>query len=177
MRTFDGSPQLPKPASSRRRNGESDFSLRRLVLKPTFLFGTCTGIALYWLLSEVVLVVFGVSRAAPSTPPEPWPLDAPSAGGYHAILIPAGGQTVDGPPPHVLARLERAVAIYKMSAEPKPFVITTAWGTPHKPCPQDRAGFERHEASDNAKYLLGRGVLSEHILEESVSLETVSVGA
>jgi hypothetical protein len=53
------------------------------------------------------------SRASGTTPADP-----PLAGGYHAILIPAGGQTADGPPPHVLARLERAVHLYEMSPDP-----------------------------------------------------------
>ena len=83
--------------------------------------------------------------------------------------------------------------------QPKPYVITTAWGTPHKPCPHDGAGFERHESSDNARYLLEvhlmaptpsaphtprgaatraraaqvGGIPAEMLLEESVSLETV----
>jgi uncharacterized SAM-binding protein YcdF (DUF218 family) len=157
------------------RNGGARRFLPRLCTSPTFLLGLSSGVALYWLLSEVILVVFGISRGGGASPPSslPWPLDPPEAAGYHAIIIPAGGQTPDGPPPHVLARLERALAIYKMSAEPKPFVITTAWGTPHKPCPHDAAGFERHEAGDNARYLLQRGVQATHLLEESVSLETV----
>ena len=71
------------------------------------------------------------------------------------------------------ARLEQAAHLYLESAYPKPYVITTAWGTPHKPCPHDAAGFERHEAADNARFLIERGVQPAHILEESVSLETV----
>ena len=91
-----------------------------------------------------------------------------------AIIVPAGGQTSVGPPPHVRARLEKAAEMYHAApAARKPYVITTAWGTPHKPCPHDAAGFERHEAADNAKLLLELGVAAEHILEESVSLETV----
>ena len=118
------------------KNGRENFLLR-LFTSPTFLIGLSTGIGLYWLLSEVVLVTFGISRGGGSPPPPlPWPLEPPDTGGYHALIIPAGGQTPNGPPPHVLARLERAVAIYRMAAEPKPFVITTAWGTPHKPCPR-----------------------------------------
>ena len=171
-----GSPSSQLPSHGRRRGGSADgIYLRRLLTSPTFLFGMSAGIALYWLFSEVVLVLFGISRSSSGLPPPVllWPPEPPDAGGYHAIIIPAGGQGMEGPPQHVLARLERAVAIYKMSAEPKPYVITTAWGTPHKPCPHDQAGFERHESSDNAQYLLGRGVPAERILEESVSLETV----
>uniref|UniRef100_A0A7S0IR80 DUF218 domain-containing protein n=1 Tax=Calcidiscus leptoporus TaxID=127549 RepID=A0A7S0IR80_9EUKA len=78
-----------------------------------------------------------------------------------------------GPPPHVAARLEKVLELYEAAAEPKPYVITTAWGTPHKPCPHDAAGFERHEAEDNARWLLDRGVPPSHLLEESTSLETV----
>jgi len=95
-------------------------------------------------------------------------------GGYHAILVPAGGQQPEGGPPrHVALRLERAVELYRAAAEPKPWIITTAWGTPHKPCPHDKAGFERHESADNAAFLLARGVPASHLLEESASLETV----
>ena len=77
-----------------------------------------------------------------------WPPHVPP-GGYHAIVVPAGGQAVDGPPAHVAARLEEAIRLYERSPVPKPFVITTAWGTPHKPCPHDAGGFERHPASDD----------------------------
>lgn len=44
---------------------------------------------------------------------------------------------------------------------------------PLQPCPKDAAGFERHEAADNALFLIERGVPPEAILEESASLETV----
>eukprot|EP00937_MAST-01D_sp_MAST-1D-sp2_P007388 g7388.t1 len=90
-----------------------------------------------------------------------------------AIIVPAGGQTARGPPPHVQARVAKAAEMYHAQADPKPYVITTAWGTPHMPCPHDAAGFERHESSDNAKALLDLGVAPQHLLEESASLETV----
>lgn len=101
------------------------------------------------------------------------PLEPPRVGNFHAIIVPAGGQHQDGPPAHVLARLERALQLYRMAPDPKPYIITTAWGTPHKPCPHDFAGFERHESQDNAKWLIENGVSPPHVLEESVSLETV----
>ena len=47
---------------------------------------------------------------------EPMPHQPPSAGGYHAIIVPAGGQKDGGPPAHVLARLERAAELYEGSA-------------------------------------------------------------
>ena len=47
-----------------------------------------------------------------------------------------------------------------------------ATGTPHKPSPHDIAGFERHESSDNAKYLIDKGIPPDAIFEEGFSLET-----
>lgn len=161
--------KLPSPAAAQRRRGRGGGGVPAVLRSPTFLAGLFSGMGVYWALSQVALLFIGT----PTRHVEASPVDPPSAGGYHAILIPAGGQGDAGPPAHVLARLERAVAMYRMSAEPKPYVITTAWGTPHKPCPKDAAGFERHEAADNARYLLERGVDASHLLEESVSLETV----
>jgi len=66
-----------------------------------------------------------------------------------------------------------AVQPYLESSDPKPRIITTARGPPHKPGPLDVAGFERHEAGDNAKYLMQKGVSPSSILEESLSLETI----
>ena len=142
---------------------------RRLWLSPTFIFGASIGVAVAWTFNQVTLVL-GLGR----TPvPPAVPLSPPAASGYHALVVPAGGQGADGPPPHVAARLEQAVHMHFESGYPKPYIITTAWGTPHKPCPHDAAGFERHEAADNARFLVERGVPPSHILEESVSLETV----
>ena len=120
---------------------------RRLWLSPTFIFGASIGVAVAWTFNQVTLVL-GLGR----TPvPPAVPLSPPAASGYHALVVPAGGQGADGPPPHVAARLEQAVHMHLESGYPKPYIITTAWGTPHKPCPHDAAGFERHEAQDNAR--------------------------
>ena len=120
---------------------------RRRQLSPTFVLGGCAGVAGSWLYNQLTLMLLGIGAPMPSivVPTEP-----PPTGFYHAIVVPAGGQLDVGPPPHVRARLERVVHLYEMAPEPKPYVITTAWGTPHKPCPHDDAGFERHEAADNA---------------------------
>eukprot|EP01062_Namystynia_karyoxenos_P007334 TRINITY_DN12588_c0_g1_i1.p1 TRINITY_DN12588_c0_g1~~TRINITY_DN12588_c0_g1_i1.p1 ORF type:complete len:306 (+),score=91.51 TRINITY_DN12588_c0_g1_i1:88-918(+) len=94
--------------------------------------------------------------------------------GAAAVLVCAGGQTPDGPTPHVLLRLQRALQLWKQAPDgEKPYVITTAWGTVHKPCPHDRAGFEVHEAEMNARWLLRNGVPAEYLLEEQASLETI----
>jgi len=89
-----------------------------------------------------------------------------------AIIVAGGGQTATGPPPHVVLRLEKAVQIYN-SRSPKPYIITQGRGTPHKPSPLDDRGFEIHESSMNAKWLIEHGVDPSDILEESASLETV----
>ena len=57
--------------------------------------------------------------------------------------------------------------------EPRPFIITTGRGTPHKPNPIDKRGFAIHEASMNAEWLIKRGVPHHFILEENSSMETV----
>jgi uncharacterized SAM-binding protein YcdF (DUF218 family) len=68
----------------------------------------------------------------------------------------------------------KAAAAAALSPPLGPLVITTAWGTPHRPCPHDAAGFERHEAADNAALLLRElGVPASRLAEEGVSLETV----
>ena len=73
---------------------------------------------------------------------------------FDAIIVPAGGQTPDGPPPHVMERLDKAIELSKQY--PKSKIVVTAKGTPHKPCPTDEAGFERPEAVDNARILIER---------------------
>jgi len=146
-----------------------DMKGRRRRLSPSFVFGASVGVAVTWVFNQLTLVL-GLGRPPV---PLPAPLNPPASSGYHALVVPAGGQGEDGPPSHVAARLERAAHMYTESGYPKPYVITTAWGTPHKPCPHDATGFERHEAADNARFLVERGVPPSHILEESVSLETV----
>ena len=91
-----------------------------------------------------------------------------------AILVCGGGQTQDGPPPHVAARLELAKELYdSYPADSKPKIIVSARGTPHKPGPHDERGFERPECEDNARWLVQRGVPDNDVLEESASLETI----
>ncbi|KAL1511937.1 hypothetical protein AB1Y20_005217 [Prymnesium parvum] len=144
---------------------------RTRAASPTFLLGACSGLLCSWIYHQVMLML--LDSRPPFPPHLVVPVEPPRTGGFHAIVVPAGGQHEEGPPAHVLARLERAVQLYRMAPDPKPFVITTAWGTPHKPCPHDAAGFERHEAQDNAHWLLRHGIPPEALLEESVSLETV----
>lgn len=141
-------------------------------ISPSFVFGASLGVAATWTFNQLALAA-GVGALLPKAPLLPVPHSPPDAARYHAIIVPAGGQAEGGPPSHVAARLEQAAHLYVESAYPKPYIITTAWGTPHKPCPHDVAGFERHEAQDNARFLIDRGVPPSHILEESVSLETV----
>jgi hypothetical protein len=111
-----GSPSSILPPHARKRhNGDI---MRRLLRSQTFLLGVCGGLALYWLLNEVALALISGSTSN-TQPSQPVPFDPPSVGGYHAIIVPAGGQHSDGPPEHVLARLERAVAIFKACVRPR----------------------------------------------------------
>ncbi|KAL3902938.1 MAG: hypothetical protein SGPRY_011867 [Prymnesium sp.] len=144
---------------------------RRLLGSANFVLGGCLGVALSFLYQQLTLAL--LSSSLPPPAPRAVPLDPPRAGHFHAIIIPAGGQLEEGPPAHVLARLERALQLYRMAPSPKPYLITTAHGTPHKPCPRDVVGFERHEAQDNAQWLIRHGVPPDAMLEESLSLETV----
>eukprot|EP01012_Entosiphon_sulcatum_P061565 TRINITY_DN8721_c0_g1_i4.p2 TRINITY_DN8721_c0_g1~~TRINITY_DN8721_c0_g1_i4.p2 ORF type:complete len:237 (+),score=45.43 TRINITY_DN8721_c0_g1_i4:32-712(+) len=93
--------------------------------------------------------------------------------GVAAIIVAAGGQTTDGPPQHVRSRLDRAVELYLGLPVPRPKVVCTASGTPHKPSPLDEHGFMRTEAQDNAAYLISKGVDANDLLEEGASLDTI----
>jgi hypothetical protein len=163
----DPADRLPDYSRDRRGGG-----VLRALRSQLFVVGCCAGFVTHSAGRAATTALF----KAPATRAKDWPapFEVPDAGMFHAIIIPAGGQhAAGGPPPHVLARLDRAVQMYRMSPEPKPFVITTGLGTPHKPCPTDAQGFHRAEAEDNARYLQQQGVPSDRILEESVSLETV----
>lgn len=117
---------------------------RRTVARPPFVAGLLVGVVASW-AGQLILFGFilpnarqpdadaalpapalhaqtGLPHAAPPVPP----------GAFHAIIVPAGGQSEAGPPPHVVARLEKAAQLYALAKAPKPFIITTAWGTPHK---------------------------------------------
>ena len=111
------SDRLGSPAAIRRRAKGGGFAA--VCASPTFILGSCAGMAVYWASDQMFLMWMSDPNAR-KLAHTPVPSDPPAAGGYHAILIPAGGQGADGPPAHVLARLERAVAMWRMSAEPKP---------------------------------------------------------
>ncbi len=152
--------RLPSPALQKKRASRRIYVLlhQKLLRGRPFLLGTLVGLMLHWTVRRLSGAIFDDPDSTGRAP-----FAAPSAGHLHAIIVPAGGQAESGPPPHVLARLDRVVTMYRMSPEPKPYVITTAWGTPHKPCPRDAGGFERHEASDNARYLLSKGVPASQV--------------
>jgi hypothetical protein len=117
---------------------------RRTLARPPFVAGLLAGGAASWAAQLILFGLLlpssgqgqpadaapapalhahaGLPHAAPPVPP----------GAFHAIIVPAGGQAEAGPPPHVAARLEKAARLYASAKPPKPFIITTAWGTPHK---------------------------------------------
>jgi len=125
------------------RGGRSIIGKRRqgvslqLLYRPLFVAGLLAGIGASW-LAQFIFILFApapplqpdatVATSHQSLPHSPPPV-APDA--FHAIVVPAGGQGEAGPPPHVAARLEEAVRLYRL-AKVKPFIVTTAWGTPHK---------------------------------------------
>lgn len=96
------------------------------------------------------------------------------SGGFDAIIVPGGGQRDDGTePPHMRARLNAAHRSWCAAALPKPFIICLSAGTPHKPNPRDARGFDTHESTSSARYLIQLGVPPEIVLEEALSLDTI----
>ena len=87
----------------------------RLATRPSFLLGLFVGGLLCLMYDQIALAAIGATPSAPLVrvaEPEAAPVHPPEAGSYHAIIVPAGGQGADGPPPHVIARLERAAVLY-----------------------------------------------------------------
>ena len=100
------SPKLPTPAKIHRPRRRPS-QVYALLASPSFVVGAVSGLLVGWLCQRLVALVIGTVDA----PPAVTPVDPPWVGatGYHAIIIPAGGQMPGAePPPHVLARLDRA---------------------------------------------------------------------
>ncbi len=88
---------------------------------------------------------------------------------YDAILVPGGGLTDLGTPNQcVIARLQAAVAI----GSGIPIVCLSA-GTPHKPLKLNSSGHPVYESTAGANWLLEANVLSEHVITETASWDTI----
>lgn len=94
------------------------------------------------------------------------------AEGISVIVVPGGGLLEDGSlPPHSLKRVEKAVELYW--ADPSSVIVTLSAGTTHKPNPRDQFSFPLYESSAALKYLVSKGIPTENILEEKLSLDTI----
>ncbi|KAJ9456307.1 hypothetical protein DIPPA_12459 [Diplonema papillatum] len=93
------------------------------------------------------------------------------------IIVPGGGQTPEGPPPHVILRLRRAAELYAAAVRkghPQPKILCLSGGTPHKPNPKDAQGFDVKEAESSARYLISKlRIPAKDVLEEGFSLDTI----
>ena len=90
------------------------------------------------------------------------------------LVVPGGGLLTNGSlPSHTIARLEKAIELYTQERARNPSIITLSAGTPHKPNPLDDHSFPIFESSAAIKYLIHRGVPTNDILEEKLSLDTI----
>jgi uncharacterized SAM-binding protein YcdF (DUF218 family) len=92
------------------------------------------------------------------------------------IVVPGGGLLKDGTlPPHSLGRMDRAVELFFQYQNSKliPSIVALSAGTPHKPNPLDSNGFEIYESSSAMAYLLTKGIPSNFLFEEKISLDTI----
>lgn len=88
---------------------------------------------------------------------------------YDAIVIPGGGLQPDGKlNPWVVARLERALALYNGE-----YIIAASAGTVHRPPPLSEEGFPLFESVVAARYLVERGLDPTKILTETCSYDTI----
>ena len=71
-------------------------------------------------------------------------------------------------------RLDKAVELYKTIDNS--IIVVLSGGTSHKPPLLDSNGYVIHESTVCAKYLNSRGVLSEHLLREWASYDTIGNG-
>ena len=95
-----------------------------------------------------------------------------------AIIVLGGGQTSAGQPSAIVVpRLNLAADMYRAAQSaggPTPTIIVGSRGTPHKPSPHDRGGFEIDEADGSARYLMSnRSIPEAAILEEQMAFDTI----
>jgi hypothetical protein len=86
-----------------------------------------------------------------------------------AVIVLGGGLTSSGEPtPWVVPRLDRALEF-----PGSPTIVVLGAGTPHKPPPNDAAGFPVHECAAMAQYLIEKGCPAERIVMEACSADTI----
>mmetsp|Transcript_32779 Transcript_32779/g.93000 ORF Transcript_32779/g.93000 Transcript_32779/m.93000 type:complete len:313 (+) Transcript_32779:136-1074(+) len=101
-------------------------------------------------------------------------VDAPD--NLDAIVVLAGGQTTEGSglPPNVEKRMDAAVELLERQ-NTTCHILCSGGGTPHKP-PILRDGYVYHESTNEADYLIDKGVSPRSILKEVSSYDTIGNG-
>jgi len=93
-----------------------------------------------------------------------------------AIVVVAGGMTDEGALPRwVTPRLDYAARAWKgASADAGVKILCSGSMTPHKPPPMARGGFNLHESTAMAEYLMREhGVPAEAVLKDTASMDTI----
>jgi len=92
-----------------------------------------------------------------------------------AVVVVAGGIEMDGTlPAWVTPRLDYAAEAYgRAEASRKPKILLSGSMTPHKPPPMGRGGFNLHESTSMASYLMERGVPANSLLKDTASMDTI----
>ena len=96
-------------------------------------------------------------------------------GGLDAIVVVAGGIEDDGTlPAWVTPRLDYAATAYaNATADAKPRILLSGSMTPHKPPPMAKGGFNLHESTSMASYLMDKGVPADSMLKDTASMDTI----
>lgn len=96
-------------------------------------------------------------------------------GGLDAIVVVAGGIEDDGTlPAWVTPRLDyAATAFANATADAKPRILLSGSMTPHKPPPMAKGGFNLHESTSMASYLMDKGVPADSMLKDTASMDTI----
>ena len=90
-----------------------------------------------------------------------------------AIVVVAGGIEADGTlPPWVTPRLDRARERFEATGGRVKILVSGSM-TPHKPPPMGPGGFNVHESTSMASYLMERGVPATAVLKDTASMDTI----
>jgi len=96
-------------------------------------------------------------------------------GAVDAIVVVAGGIEEDGTlPSWVTPRLDYAARAYADAADDaKPRILLSGSMTPHKPPPMAKGGFNLHESTSMAGYLMEKGIPANSLLKDTASMDTI----
>ena len=96
-------------------------------------------------------------------------------GTVDAIVVVAGGIEEDGTlPAWVTPRLDYAARAYAdADDDAKPRILLSGSMTPHKPPPMAKGGFNLHESTSMAGYLMEKGIPANSLLKDTASMDTI----